>query len=211
MAKNVKGDLVILDAAAQMEGQDRSSLDPRSAPNFRALGTFTAAATDIVTMADHGFSHAVGGLDGSGGGAVGGPVRCTTSAADLPAGLAINTDYWYRTIDQNTFKLYATEAAAQANGTAVDITDTGSGTHTLNAQNVYQFPIYIDEIKVDTGAGGDVLVTIGSDSGDRQLKLDSTPANDTLWVPIRKRVRSIYAQTLPAGATLEVRLGADNQ
>jgi len=206
MAKNVKGDLVIFDAAAQMEGLDKPNNLPREAATFRAVGTFTAAGTDIVTMADHGFSYAIDSA-----GRVAGPIRVTTSAADLPAGLAIDTDYWVRTIDQDTFKLYATEAAAVSNGTAVDITDAGTGTHTLNMQNVYQFPIYIDEIKVDTGDGGNFLATIGADAGDRLLKLDNTPANDTLWVPIRKRVRSIYVQTLPTNASLEVRLGDDRQ
>lgn len=203
MSKRVNRTPWIFDAVGQMEGLDRSGAYPglADAP-FHTVGTFTAATTDIVTMTDHGFGKA---------NAYGGPVRVTTSAADLPAGLAIDTDYWFRVIDRDTFKLYASEAAAQsASGTAVDITDTGTGTHTMNQQNVFNTPLYIDQIKVDTGAtGGDFLLTYTSDAGDQVLRLDATPIDDTLWVPIRKRVIAIYVQTLPSGATFEVYTGDD--
>ena len=210
MAKRVLGDLVIFDAAAQMEGIDRPNKQPREAPTYRAHGTFTAAATDIVTMADHGFIDRTAEV-------VGGPFRVTTSAADLPAGLTAGIDYWFRTIDQDTFYIYTTEKLAQdesliknSNGdNALDITDAGTGTHTLNMPNHYQFPMYVQQFKVDTGDGGAFLLTYVADAGSRLLKLDNTPADDTLWVPIYQRVKSVYVQTLPTNATVEMYLGED--
>lgn len=59
-----------------------------------------------------------------------GPVR-VSSAGTLPAGLAAGTDYWIIYVDANTYKLAASRADAFA-GTAVDITDDGTGVHTLS-------------------------------------------------------------------------------
>lgn len=53
----------------------------------------------------------------------------TTSDTDLPGGLSA-TDYWVINVDDDTIKL-ATSAANALAGTAVNITDSGTGTHTL--------------------------------------------------------------------------------
>lgn len=82
-----------------------------------ADATFTAATTDVVTITAHGL------LTGDG------PFRVSSSTT-LPAGLAAATDYWIIKIDANTFKFASSLANAVA-GTAVDITDTGTGTHTM--------------------------------------------------------------------------------
>jgi polygalacturonase len=58
-----------------------------------------------------------------------GPLR-VTSTTTLPAGLALSTDYWWIKVTSSTGKLATSYANAIA-GTAVDITDTGTGTHTL--------------------------------------------------------------------------------
>jgi len=74
--------------------------------------TFTAAAADdTITSTDHGLVNTD-------------RVRVTTSDT-LPAGLATYTDYYVRDKTDNTFKLSET-----VDGSAVDITDTGTGTHT---------------------------------------------------------------------------------
>lgn len=57
-------------------------------------------------------------------------VRCTTTTT-LPAPLATATDYYLIRIDNGTYKLATTYANAIA-GTEIDITTTGTGTHTLN-------------------------------------------------------------------------------
>lgn len=81
--------------------------------------TFTAnASTDELTAT----SHAMVTGDG--------PLRLTTSGT-LPAGLSTATNYWVIKVDANTIQLATSYANAIA-GTQIDITDTGSGTHTLD-------------------------------------------------------------------------------
>jgi len=57
-------------------------------------------------------------------------VRCTTTTT-LPAPLATATDYYLIKSSDGTFQLATTYANAIA-GTEIDITTTGTGTHTLN-------------------------------------------------------------------------------
>jgi hypothetical protein len=57
-------------------------------------------------------------------------VRCTTTTT-LPAGLALATNYYYIRVSDTTYKLATSYANAVA-GTQIDITDAGTGTHTLN-------------------------------------------------------------------------------
>ena len=80
-----------------------------------AAVTFTAAVTDICTAVAHSY-------------ATGLRVAATTTGT-LPAGLSA-TNYWIIKIDADTFKLASSAANALA-GTAVDITGTGTGVHTL--------------------------------------------------------------------------------
>lgn len=57
-------------------------------------------------------------------------VRCTTTTT-LPAGLALATDYYFIKVSDTTYKLATSYANAIA-GSAINITDAGTGTHTLN-------------------------------------------------------------------------------
>jgi hypothetical protein len=57
-------------------------------------------------------------------------VRCTTTTT-LPAPLATATDYYLIKVTDGTYKLATSYANAIA-GTAINITDAGTGTHTLN-------------------------------------------------------------------------------
>ena len=74
--------------------------------------TFTAATTDVITSATHGLSEDS-------------PIQLTTSGT-LPAGLSLLTIYYAVDVTTNTFKVSTTTG----NGEIVDITDTGTGTHT---------------------------------------------------------------------------------
>jgi uncharacterized phiE125 gp8 family phage protein len=51
-------------------------------------------------------------------------VRLSNSGGTLPAGLSANTDYYVRDYSSQTFKL-----AASSGGSAINITDAGTGTH----------------------------------------------------------------------------------
>lgn len=81
--------------------------------------TFTAATTDICTATAHGLL-------------TGDQVQ-VSSATTLPAGLSAATYYYVEKIDANTFYLHSTLAGAVASDSAtqVNITDTGTGTHTV--------------------------------------------------------------------------------
>lgn len=93
-----------------------------------ASGTFTAAVTDICTKTAHNFG-------------LGEKVRLTNSGGTLPAGLSLATDYFVAPINADTFYLFTTYARAMqyANvslvNTFIDITGTGTGTHTIVPQN----------------------------------------------------------------------------
>lgn len=79
---------------------------------------FTAATTDIITDASHGLSNDD-------------PVILTTSGT-LPAGLTLATIFYVQNATTNTFQLSTTTG----NGEIVDITDTGTGTHTWTDASV---------------------------------------------------------------------------
>jgi hypothetical protein len=97
--------------------------------------TFTAAnATDIITHT----GYDIGSLT---------KVRLTTTGT-LPAGLALATDYWTVRQSATTSKLASTYQNAE-NGTTIDFTTDGTGTHTITAQ----LPRYSD------GAGVQAFLT----------------------------------------------------
>ena len=84
--------------------------------NFTSAGpdnaaAFTAAVSDTITSAGHGLS------DGD-------AIR-VTSTGTLPTGLSTNTTYYIINSSTDTF-----EVSTAPGGSAVDITGTGSGTHT---------------------------------------------------------------------------------
>ena len=89
--------------------------------NNSTIGTFTAATTDICTKAAHGL--------------LTGDQVTVSSATTLPAGLSANTYYYVIKIDADTFKLSTTLAGAVAGTGIVDITDTGTGAHTIYLKN----------------------------------------------------------------------------
>jgi len=89
-------------------------------PTAVVSAAFTAATTDIITSAAHGLSE--------------GDLLQFTTATTLPAGLSLATNYYVISPTTNTFMVSATP-----HGTQVNITDTGTGTHTfhLKGKTVY--------------------------------------------------------------------------
>lgn len=71
---------------------------------------FTAATSDTITSAGHGLSN--------------GDVLILTTSDTLPAGLSTGTPYYVINKTTDTF-----EVSTESGGSAVDITDTGTGTH----------------------------------------------------------------------------------
>ena len=183
MAVDITGQPWVFDAATQGEGLGTSLL---------TRGTFTAATSDICTMAGHGYTTGNG------------PVQATTTTT-LPAGLALTTNYWIIRLSSSTFSLATTLALAQA-GTAVDVTDTGTGTHTIKQLPVFNCPLYIRTIKfVTAGTGGAMTVTEGS--GGRKLAHYVMSTNDREIFYIESKANAIYITTLPASAIVQVWTG----
>jgi len=80
--------------------------------------TFTAdAGTDVITHSNYNL------LTGT-------RLQCTTTTT-LPGGLSLATDYYLIRVTDTTAKLATSYANAIA-GSAINITDAGTGTHTLN-------------------------------------------------------------------------------
>lgn len=90
---------------------------PELSSNNATGQTFVRSSGNILTAAAHGLE-------------TGDRVRVTTSAADLPAGLTIDTDYYVIKLSADTFSVATTDALATA-GTAVTLSDAGTGTHTV--------------------------------------------------------------------------------
>ncbi len=97
----------------QFFGSDGRRLYRLINPTCDEARVFTAATSDVVTLAQHGYSDTQ-------------RVR-VFSTGTLPAGLSADTDYYVINAAGNTFKL-----STSSGGSAVDITDTGTGTHYLH-------------------------------------------------------------------------------
>lgn len=99
--------------------------------------TFTAAASDVCTTTGDDIITDTG-------------TQVTFSTTDtLPAGLSTSTTYYLVYQSTTTFKVATTLANAIA-GTVVDITDTGTGTHTVNVSSVstfYALPYDVDKVE----------------------------------------------------------------
>lgn len=81
-----------------------------------SAGAFTAAASNICTKATHGMKTGL-------------KVQVSTTTT-LPGGLSAATDYYVIYLSASTFSLASSLVNANA-GTAIDITDAGTGTHTI--------------------------------------------------------------------------------
>lgn len=89
--------------------------------NVAAGQTFTVdAGTDIATAAAHGLAN--------------GQAIKVASATTLPDPLVAGTVYYAGTLTTNTFKFYTTYSNAINETSAIDLTDTGTGTHTMTPE-----------------------------------------------------------------------------
>lgn len=100
-----------------IEGFENIREFPNMPTNTAVLGTFTAvAATNVITVsAAHGK-------------AIGDRLRFT-STVTLPGGMSVDTDYFVLTVPSST----TMTISATVGGAVLDITDTGTGTHTIKA------------------------------------------------------------------------------
>lgn len=146
------------------------------------------AATDILTVNGHGL------VTGDG------PFQ-VASTTTLPAGLTAATDYWVIEATVNTFKVATSYANALA-GTAVDITDAGTGTHTITrtvpvatADDSYT----LNHVPASLLAGSLILASGYAIATNNGLKLVSTVAAPKITVST-----NLTNETPPAGAKVKV-------
>lgn len=114
----IQAKLVDLLGYYKLTGTDVTGVGSRTLANS---STFTVVAgTDIAT-----YGATLDFISGT-------KVRLTTTTT-LPAGLSTNTDYYVIRLSSTTCR-FATSYANYVAGTYVDITDTGTGTHTITAR-----------------------------------------------------------------------------
>lgn len=111
VTQTVNGESVDLSRAESVAIVCNITVDTVTAKTFT-----TDATTDTLTTASHGYKT---GLKGQ-----------VSSTLTLPGGLAAATDYYVILVDDNSYKLATSYANAVA-GTAIDITDAGTGVHTF--------------------------------------------------------------------------------
>lgn len=119
----VPGTLALVDVLGWIRRTPASSLTADAVTNTLGQSdTFTAATSDICTYSSTANipSNILTGTR----------VRLTTTTT-LPAGLALATDYYVIRLSDTTFSL-ATSYANSLVPTAIDITSTGTGTHTIS-------------------------------------------------------------------------------
>lgn len=127
--------------------------------------TFTAATTDIITAT----AHALKDRD----------LLVLTTTGTLPAGLALATVYVVQQATTNTFELIN-----KSTGASVDVTDTGTGTHTWTMHDVgWSINVngYKDkEVSLDTDGGGDAAMVLKFQGSYADTEPDfSAAASDT--------------------------------
>jgi len=96
--------------------------------------TFTAdASTDLITYSGGWASYTVGSTTSSGAYR---PVTVSNSGGALPAGLVASTIYYISADTSTTTKLYPTYYDSINDTNAINITDAGTGTHTISSVNM---------------------------------------------------------------------------
>lgn len=145
----------------QVDGQGVTSTAIEVATFTNMTFTANAATEECTTASAHGLSTGDG------------PFHLTTSAADLPLNLTINTDYWIIKVSATVFKLATTKALALA-GTAVDIGDAGTGTHTINtATNDSIARGLVDRLNAVVGKNYTAVLLGAADTYDVQVTADA--------------------------------------
>lgn len=112
-------------SSVSLDGSESVSIQAVIDVNTPAAKSFATSdvntTNDTITETAHGY---VTGLKGQ-----------FTTTGTLPAGLSLATDYFVIRVDADTYKVATSLVNAQA-GTAVDMTDVGSGTHTFTPTSI---------------------------------------------------------------------------
>jgi hypothetical protein len=155
-----------------------------------AVGTFTVdTATDIVTSASHGLTD--------------GTIVHVASTTTLPTGLSANTVYYVISATSSTFKLSLTSG-----GGAIDISSTGSGTHSVYDE--FQVPNFRGLMPMGAGTGS-LTFNFAATDIDTGTEVITVPSNTSLYTgqPIVYTTSGTVAGDLVASTTYyAIRLSA---
>lgn len=124
---------------------------------FNATITTDFATDDRVDLTAHGMQTADG------------PFQFTTTTT-LPAGLSVATDYWAIRVSDNEFEV-ATSIANAIAGTQVDITDNGTGTHTIDREKRLVVPQGVTQVRLSAA-----IEFVANTTGDRRLEITKNGA-----------------------------------
>lgn len=124
--------------------------------------TFTVvAATDVITSTAHGLTN--------------GDCVWVSSSTTLPAGLSASTNYYIINATTDTFRL-----SAVPSGTNIDITDTGTGTHTykLKGKTILISDYSVVTLGVFTSGSANFTLKVQiSDQGDVDFNKSQSATN----------------------------------
>ena len=155
-----------------------------------AVGPFTVdTSTDIVTSASHGLSD--------------GTIVHVASTATLPTGLSANTVYYVISSTSSTFKLSLTSG-----GSAIDISSTGSGTHSVYDE--IQVPDFRSLMPMGAGTGS-LTFNFATTDINTGTEVITVPSNTSLYTgqPIVYTTSGTVAGDLVASTTYyAIRLSA---
>ena len=146
-------------------------------------------STDEIYSAAHGYATGTAVTIASDG-----------SPQDVPAGLAIATTYYVINVDTNHFKLASSLANAKA-GTAINITDGGTGTHTITGTALNTAAITLQ-------GSNDGTNWVNVSGASQTVDNPASAADDFIWSIVDPAVR-YYRVNMPiASGQLNVVLTA---
>lgn len=151
---------------------------------------FTAAVTNICTSSAHGF--------------MGDEKIRVSSSTTLPAGLAANTDYYVKVIDVDTFYL-----STILGGPAVDITDTGTGTHTfvLLGRDIFVADFDNCNISLHTTGSANFNIKVKMSEQETLPNFKNAASSTNRWSFLQ--ITDLASGTAVAGATGVTMSGVD--
>lgn len=126
-----------------------------------------------------------------------------TTPGTLPAGLSLATDYFLIKVDADTYQVATSLANAEA-GTQIDITDTGSGTHTFTpttgASNTLKLQNSNDNSTWEDVSGASLAIEATSASALYSVDTASARYYRALYTPSSGQTTiNIYMHSLQVG------------
>lgn len=171
--------------------------------SYTALANLDFVPGDVTTGTDTIAETGHGMLTGAG------PFRLSNSGGGLPAGTAVDTNYWIIAASADTYKLASSKANALA-ATAVDLTTAGTGTHTLlRANNDTIIAQLVQGLSAVAGANFATVQTVGAAETDT-LRATGNAVNNwfSLEISDPDAMSNVQSHVAPVDVTLATDLAA---